>query len=70
MTNLFAKRLCATFLWNVGTFICGTSELVRVEPLRGTLGKLTLYVEPDLLRVQPLCGTFGNLNLYVDPGSL
>ena len=59
--NLLAKRLCETFLWNLGTFICGTWELVRVEPLSGILGNLTLYVEPEILRVEPLCGTFGNL---------
>ena len=84
MANLFAKRLCGTFLWSFATFICGTWELVRVEPLCGSLRNLTLYVEPEplrvehvcetlgtleLLRVQPLCGTLGNLNLYMEPGN-
>ena len=54
ITNLFAKGLCGTFLWNLGTYLCGTWKLVRVEPLCGTLGNLTLYVEPaKLLRVEP-----------------
>ena len=53
MTNVFAKRLCGPFLWNLGTYICGTWELVRVEPLCGTVGNLTLYVEPELIRVEP-----------------
>ena len=45
MTNLSAKRLCGTFLWNLETFICGSWELFRVEPLRN-LG------EPELLKVK------------------
>ena len=64
MTNLFAKRLCGTFLWKLGTCICATWELVRAEPLCGTLGNLTLYVEPELLRVEHLCGTLGSLNFW------
>ena len=74
LTNHFAKYLfmrnldvelrepesfCGTFLWNLGTFIRGTWELVRVGPLCGTLGNLTLCVEPELLRAEPLCETLG-----------
>ena len=65
MINPFAKRLGGTLLWKLGTFICETWELVRVELLCRTLGNLTLYVEPELtfmsnlgnaelLRAQPL----------------
>ena len=63
MTDLFAKRLCRTCLWNLVAFICGSLELVRVEPLCGTLGNLTFYVEPE-------CGTLGNLTLFVEPEPL
>ena len=45
MWNLYVElrepeSFCGTFLWNLGTFICGTWELVREEPLCGTLGYL------------------------------
>ena len=57
MTNIFAKRLCGTFLRGLGAYIWVTWELLKVGPLSGTSGNLTLYVEPELLRVGPLCGT-------------
>ena len=45
-------------MWNLGEH-----ELLKVEPLCGTLGKSgtlgNLYVEPELLRVGPLCGPWG-----------
>ena len=60
----FRETFTWTFLWNLGTFICGTWELVRVEPLCGTLGNLTPYAEPELLRVEHLCGTLQTLHFY------
>ena len=45
MRNLYAElrepeSFCGTFLWNLGTCLCGIWALVRVEPLCGTLGNL------------------------------
>ena len=59
------ESFCGTFLWNLGTFICGTWELVRVEPFIWNLGKPEpLCGTRELLRVEPVCGTLGNLHLY------
>ena len=46
LRNVYVE-LRGAFLWNLGTFICGTWELGRVEPLCGTLGNLV----PDFGRL-------------------
>ena len=80
LRNVYVEPLCGTsgiwtfksaaFLWSLGTFIYGTWELVRMEPLWYIGEPGLLRVEPlcgtleqaELLRAEPLCGVLGNLN--------